>query len=74
MDQSVIRLRVGQEDRGWVVHSVDLRATTLEKDSQQVKLELPARDATIPAGSEVAAMVPLSPPLVRSPIRRLQQP
>jgi hypothetical protein len=73
MDQSVLRLRVGQEDHGWIVHSVDLRATTLQKESQEVKLELPPRNATTPAGSEVAAMVP-APPLVRSAIRRSQQP
>ncbi len=57
MDQSVVRLRIGQDDHGWVVRSVDLRATTLEKESQQVKLELPARNATLPAGPEVA-MIP----------------
>jgi general secretion pathway protein N len=57
MDQSVVRLRIGQDDHGWVVRSVDLRATTLEKESQLVKLELPARNATIPAGAEVA-MIP----------------
>jgi general secretion pathway protein N len=57
MDQSVIRLRVGQDDHGWVERSVDLRAATLQKDNQQVKLELPARDANVLAGSEVAAIV-----------------
>jgi general secretion pathway protein N len=75
MDQSVIRLRVGQDDHGWVVRAADLRAMTLQKDSQQVKLELPARDATAPPGSEVASMAPpgvLAPagPLVRAALRR----
>ena len=79
MDQSVLRLRLGQEDRGWTVHSVDVRAATLEKDSQQVTLELPARNVTPSAGPELAANIsPLSspspPPLVRSPIRRAQRP
>ena len=58
MDQSVIRLRVGQDDHGWVVRAADLRAMTLQKDSQQVKLELPARDSTAPPGSEVASIAP----------------
>ena len=75
MDQSVLRLRLGQEDHGWTVHSVDVRAATLEKDSQQVKLELPSNGVTPPAGPEVAANVPPSPPpLVRSAIRRGQRP
>ncbi|WPP05721.1 hypothetical protein [Methylocella tundrae] len=51
-----ITLHVGQDDHGWVVRSVDLRATTLEKDNQQVKLELPARNAET-AGS------PFAPPV-----------
>lgn len=61
MDQSVVRLRVGQEDRGWVVHSVDIRAATLRKDNQQVRLELPARDATGPEGAQFASIVPGAP-------------
>jgi general secretion pathway protein N len=57
---SVIRLRVGQQDRGWVVRSLDLRAVILEKESQQVKLELPARDgAGTTPGSELAMVPPV---------------
>jgi general secretion pathway protein N len=77
MDQSVLRLRLGQEDHGWTVHSVDVRAATLEKDSQQVKLELPSRNVTPPAGPEVAVNIPPAPPpppLVRSAIRKGQRP
>jgi general secretion pathway protein N len=81
MDQSVLRLRLGQEDHGWTVHSVDVRAATLEKDSQQVKLELPSRNVTPPAGPELAANVPPSPPpglspppLVHSAMRKGQRP
>jgi general secretion pathway protein N len=62
-DNSLIRLRVGQAIRGWMVDDVDLRATTLEKADQQVKLELPARNtetgASTPAVTpEVAASAP----------------
>lgn len=46
-----VSLHVGQEDHGWVVRSVDLRATTLEKDNLQVKLELPARNAELAASA-----------------------
>jgi hypothetical protein len=55
-DQSLIRLRVGQAVRGWTVHKVDMRATTLEKADQQVKLELPARD------NETAVSTPIVTP------------
>jgi general secretion pathway protein N len=58
---AVIRLRVGEQDRGWVVRSVDSRTATLEKENQQVKLELPARNAQAgDAGPEIAAIT--SPP------------
>ena len=62
-DKSLLRLRIGQAVRGWMVDDVDLRATTLEKADQQVKLELPARStetgASTPAVTpEVAASAP----------------
>lgn len=69
--QAVLRLHVGEQQNGWIVRSVDLRATTLEKESQQVKLELPARDAdgSTPSGPVVAAIAPAAPP-ARSVSRR----
>jgi general secretion pathway protein N len=50
-DKSLIRLRVGQAIRGWIVHDIDLRAATLEKADQQVKLELPARSTEMVAST-----------------------
>jgi hypothetical protein len=50
-DKSLIRLRVGQSIRGWIVLDVDLRATTLEKAEEQVKLELPARNTEMAAST-----------------------
>ncbi len=44
-NKSLLRLRVGQSVRGWIVHALVARAATLEKAEQQVKLELPARSA-----------------------------
>lgn len=65
--QSVLRLRVGQEERGWVVHSVDVRAATLQKDSRMVKLALPARneEAGTSTASEVATIAPPNQTLTR---------
>ena len=51
-DKSLVRLRVGQSVRGWIVHGLDARAATLEKAQQQVKLELPVRSV------EAAARAP----------------
>ncbi|WP_174513480.1 hypothetical protein [Methylocella tundrae] len=50
-DKSLMRLRVGQSVRGWIVHDLDARAATLEKAKQQVKLELPARNTGIAAAT-----------------------
>jgi general secretion pathway protein N len=54
MDQAsnlVVRLHVGEAEAGWVLRSIDARATTLEKNSQRVILELPVPDAT--SGSQL---------------------
>ncbi len=65
LDQSgkILRLRIGQEQEGWVVRSVEVRKTVLQKDSQQVMLELPARNAEIgaPPHSALAAITQPSP-------------
>ncbi len=50
-----VRLRVGQSDHGWIVRSADVRAITLEKESRQVTLALPPRNA------EITAAPPQSP-------------
>jgi general secretion pathway protein N len=47
----LVRLRVGEADHGWIVRSVDVRATTLEKESRQVTLALPPRNAEILAAA-----------------------
>ncbi|MGH6798237.1 MAG: hypothetical protein ACREDI_07625 [Roseiarcus sp.] len=47
----LVRLRVGEADHGWVVRSVDVRATILEKESRQVTLALPPRNAEILAAA-----------------------
>ncbi|WP_148213154.1 hypothetical protein [Methylocella silvestris] len=48
-NHSLVRLRIGQSFRGWTVQGLDTREATLEKAQQQVKLELPARSATVTA-------------------------
>src|SRR3984893_13282647 len=49
--KNIVRLHVGEAVSGWFLRSVDLRAMTLEKNSQTVALALPA-PASPPAVSE----------------------
>jgi hypothetical protein len=58
-DKSLVRLRVGQSARGWNLVGLETRTATLEKATQQVKIELPARNSEMaakgPAPAEVTA-------------------
>ena len=56
-DKSLVRLRVGQTVRGWTMDGLDERAATLEKAEQQVKLELPTRNAETAARAITPAEV-----------------
>lgn len=77
-DKSLLRLRVGESVRGWMVHGVDPRAATLEKAEQQVKLELLTRDtemaaATSPATEEAVSAPPgPSGPIHGTPVGRIK--
>ncbi len=77
----LVRLRLGEADHhGWVVRSVDLRAAILEKESRQVTLALPARNAEIlaaaaqpPPMAEMAFANPLPIPTRKFPLHRGRQ-
>ena len=76
----LVRLRVGEADHGWVVRSVDLRATIVEKESRQVTLALPPRNAEIlaaaaqpPPMAEMAFVNPLPFPGQKFPRRGRHQ-
>jgi len=49
-NNSVIRLRTGQDHLGWVLRSVKGREAVLEKNNKTTTLELPAPGTTIAAG------------------------
>ena len=57
--QSVLRLRVGQQQNGWIVHSVDLRAATLAE-----------REPASEAGAARPQCIAPSPRGRRSPLSR----
>jgi general secretion pathway protein N len=40
---SVVRRHIGEAESGWVLRLIDVRTTTVEKDTRQVTLALPAR-------------------------------
>jgi hypothetical protein len=48
--QDVVRLRMGENYHGWVVHLINPREARLVKDGEQARLELP-----LPAGTPAAA-------------------
>ncbi len=57
--QTAIRLHVGDENNGWVVRSVGLRTTILERENQQVTLALPVPNTQpIGSGPTIAAAAP----------------
>jgi general secretion pathway protein N len=59
-NNEVIRLHLGEASSGWTLRSIDRRKIVLEKDNQQVSLEIPApgavtaTDATSPAAPPAA--------------------
>lgn len=78
---SVVRRHVGEEEAGWILQSIDVRTTTLEKDSRQATLALAARNAERVAQSEPPAFpspgasgLPAPLPIVRGarPAHRAQ--
>jgi hypothetical protein len=63
--RDVVRLHLGEADSGWTLRSVAPKTTTLEKDSRQVTLSLPAPDAQSASGGDAASGIDafMQPPL-----------
>jgi hypothetical protein len=61
--KNVVRLKVGDEHQGWMLHSVERREATLEKDHETATLTFPQ-----PAAAPAAAAAPSS--TANSPARR----
>ncbi len=62
--QNIVRLRVGEDHQGWVLHLVKAREVTLVKDGEQaVVLEiLPPGEPPALGGPAVSPLVPRGPP------------
>lgn len=58
---SVIHRRIGQEESGWVLQSIDGRTTTLEKNAHQFTLALPTRDGVDQPVQSAQAVEPEPP-------------
>lgn len=68
--KAVIRLHIGEAEAGWVLQSVNLRATTLEKNGQRVTLALPAPSLASTLGAAPAMPPPpsgMTSPKMRPP-------
>jgi general secretion pathway protein N len=74
-NNSVIRLRTGQDHLGWVLRSVKGREATLEKNQQSTTLELPV-PGTGPAAGPPAGMpiLPGMPMRSKGPIGKQKEP
>ena len=57
------RVREGEEESGWVVRSVDLRTTVLERNHRSVTLDLPKRGAAPAPGGAPGAPAANHPPI-----------
>jgi general secretion pathway protein N len=74
---AVVRLKTGEAHDGWVLHSVQGREATLQKDGETAVLALPARDAEQTGGVPPAAAPPPSVssaapvPSAGQPLRRV---
>jgi general secretion pathway protein N len=80
--RAIVRLRIGEGHNGWILHAIDARAATLERNRREVTLVLPGRNGveqqeTIipalvapPAGMQAKAPpVPPPGPPARAPVR-----
>jgi hypothetical protein len=52
--KNLVRLHVGEAAEGWILRSVDLRAMTLEKNSQVVTLALPVPGTAVAGPLDIA--------------------
>jgi general secretion pathway protein N len=66
VDRNALRLKVGEDIKGWVLREVLPRQVVLEKGQQSAVLELPRRDVS-KGGSGLAQMSGPSPPGVGQP-------
>jgi general secretion pathway protein N len=70
--KAVVRLRIGEGHDGWILHSIEEREATLERDRREVTLALPGRKGvgrTSPVPTAVAPQpsASLQAPPVRPP-------
>jgi hypothetical protein len=62
---AISRLRVGEENDGWLVRGIALRSIVVEKGAQSVELDLPRPEEVSPESS--SPNVPAAPPAPDQP-------
>jgi general secretion pathway protein N len=55
--KAIVRLRIGEGHDGWILHAIDARAATFERDRREVTLVLPGRAGMEQQGTVIPALV-----------------
>jgi general secretion pathway protein N len=66
--KAVVRLRIGEGHDGWILHAIDEREATLERDRREVTLALPSRNGMGPT------TIPVPTAVAQAPAASLQAP
>lgn len=62
--KAIVRLRIGEGYAGWILHAIDERAATLERDRRKVTLALPGRNGMAQQGTIIPVLA--APPAVQA--------
>jgi general secretion pathway protein N len=55
--KEIVRLRIGEGHDGWILHAIDERRATFERDQREVTLVLPGRNGLEQQGTRAAVAV-----------------
>jgi hypothetical protein len=59
--KAVVRLRIGEGHDGWILHAIDEREATLERDRREVTLALPSRNGMEQQGTTTPLPTAVAP-------------
>jgi general secretion pathway protein N len=59
--KEIVRLGIGERHDGWILHAIDERAATFERDRREVTLALPGRNGIEQQGTTIPALAAVAP-------------
>jgi general secretion pathway protein N len=59
--KEIVRLRIGEGHDGWILHAIDEREATFERDRREVTLALPGRNGIQQQGTTIPALAVVAP-------------